>query len=302
MIKRVSGNIVEPFQTDITDIHESSTNCDYNRYKNHIKLLKENIIKGNIIQAVPSRRIEKETMLHPFNAYREIRRINPSPYMFYINFIDFQIVGASPETLLKIDAETRIITNHPIAGTRPRGINPIHDQELKKGLLNDPKEVAEHVMLVDLGRNDLSRVCDDVKTTSFKRVEMFSHVMHICSTVVGTINPEFDSFDAFRAVFPAGTVSGAPKISAIQLIYQCEEEKRGVYAGAVGYFGYSGNVDTCIAIRTMVFKNGKCYFQAGGGIVFDSNDDDEYQETCHKMRGNILAVEKAEERFYKGGV
>lgn len=238
--------------------------------------------------------MERKTFVDAFQVYRQLRIINPSPYMFFFDFKDFQIVGASPELLVGV--KDGKVTTHPIAGTRKRGINDEDDMKLAKELKNDPKEQAEHIMLVDLGRNDLGRVCipGSVKVDSYMNVEYYSHVMHLVSRVSGDLDPKYSSFDAFRSVFPAGTVSGAPKVRAMQLISERERRKRGIYAGAVGHFSYNGTLDTCIAIRTMVFKDGKVFFQAGGGIVYDSKDIDEYQETFNKMRVLIHAVELAE--------
>jgi anthranilate synthase component 1 len=233
---------------------EWTSNVGKEGYKGFVKKLKEHIKLGDIIQAVPSQRVSRPTKLHPFNVYRQLRMLNPSPYMFYFDFGDFQIVGASPEMLVKV--ENRVVYTHPIAGTRRRGKDEAEDLALEQDVLNDPKERAEHVMLVDLGRNDINRVCrpETVKVDSLMHIERYSHVMHIVSNVSGTLRDDQTPFDAFRSVFPAGTVSGAPKIRAIELINQLEGERRGVYAGAVGHFDFSGNLDTCIAIRTMVFK------------------------------------------------
>ena len=227
-----------------------------------------------------------------------LRRINPSPYMFYLNLGDeFQIVGASPEMLVKVADNT--VYTHPIAGTRKRGKTRQQDEELESELLNDIKEKSEHIMLVDLGRNDVNRVCDPhtVNVDSLMHIERYSHVMHIVSNVSGQLRKDKTPFDAFRSVFPAGTVSGAPKIKAMEILYSLEKEKRGIYAGAVGYFSYSGDLDTCIAIRTMLFKDGHVYLQAGGGIVNDSIPEEEYEETLNKLRSNVTAIEKAED-FY----
>jgi anthranilate synthase component 1 len=220
--------------------------------------------------------------------------------MFYVNVGDeFQIVGASPEMLVKVSKGT--VYTHPIAGTRKRGKTPEEDDALAKDLLGDLKERSEHIMLVDLGRNDVNRVCDPltVNVDSLMHIERYSHVMHIVSNVSGILRKDQTSFDAFRSIFPAGTVSGAPKIRAMEIIYSLEKEKRGVYAGAVGYFSFSGDLDTCIAIRTMLFKNGHVYLQAGGGIVYDSVPEDEYEETINKLRSNVTALEKAEQFYHQ---
>ncbi|KAG0238964.1 hypothetical protein BGW41_007980 [Actinomortierella wolfii] len=268
-------------------------------YEGFVTTLKKHIKAGDIIQAVPSQRLAKPTSLHPFNIYRHLRSINPSPYMFYLDLKDFTIIGASPEMLVKV--QDRVVYTHPIAGTRKRGETPEVDEALGKELLADPKERAEHIMLVDLGRNDCNRVCkpETVKVDSLMHLERYSHVMHIVSNVSGTLRDDKTAFDAFRSIFPAGTVSGAPKVRAMELIGELERTKRGVYAGAVGHFDYSGGLDTCIALRTMVYKDGIVYLQAGGGIVYDSVEEDEYQETINKLGSNLTTLEKCEEFYYR---
>ncbi|RKP03635.1 hypothetical protein CXG81DRAFT_29220 [Caulochytrium protostelioides] len=286
-----------PVQPRCTTIHPGTSNVGREGYVQFVRDLKHYITEGDIIQAVPSQRIVKPTQLHPFNAYRALRRKNPSPYMFYMAGDDYQIVGASPEALVKV--EQGKVTTHPIAGTRRRGKTPAEDQALEEELLADPKERSEHIMLVDLGRNDINRICQPatVKVDSLMHIERYSHVMHIVSHVSGQLRPECTAFDAVRSIFPAGTVSGAPKVRAMELIYQLEKEKRGIYAGAVGYFSYTGDVDTCIAIRTMLFKDGNVYLQAGGGIVHDSVEEDEYIETINKLGSNVAALDEAERSF-----
>nr|CAG8558063.1 14364_t:CDS:2 [Entrophospora candida]CAG8592976.1 2341_t:CDS:2 [Entrophospora candida] len=258
-----TSSSLEVPQGEIILNQQTESNVGKSGYEAFVTKLKQHIVKGDIIQAVPSQRLARPTTLHPFNVYRYLRTINPSPYMFYINLKDFQIVGASPELLIKV--ENDIVYTHPIAGTRKRGKTPKEDDELANELLNDPKERAEHIMLLDLGRNDINRVCESksVKVDSFMQIEKYSHVMHIVSHVSGKLRPDKSRFDAFRSIFPAGTVSGAPKVRAIELISELEQEKRGIYAGAVGHFDFSNSIDTCIAIRTMVFKNGVAYLQAG---------------------------------------
>jgi anthranilate synthase component 1 len=259
----------EPIKLD----QEYTSNIGRSGYEGHVTGLKQHIMKGDIIQAVPSQRFARPTSLHPFNIYRHLRTVNPSPYLFYIDCGDFQIVGASPELLVKEEAG-RVIT-HPIAGTVKRGKTVAEDDALAAELRASLKDRAEHVMLVDLARNDVNRVCDPL-TTRVDRlmvVERFSHVQHLVSQVSGVLRPGMTRFDAFRSIFPAGTVSGAPKVRAMELIAEFEKEKRGVYAGAVGYFGYGGfdaqggekegAMDTCIALRTMVVKDGVAYLQAG---------------------------------------
>ncbi|GKT87130.1 anthranilate synthase component 1 [Colletotrichum tofieldiae] len=271
--------------------------------------LKKHIVKGDIIQAVPSQRFARPTSLHPFNIYRHLRTVNPSPYLFYVNCKDFQIVGASPELLVKSEGG-RVIT-HPIAGTVKRGKTPEEDQRLADELRNSLKDRAEHVMLVDLARNDVNRVGDPytVRVDHLMVVEKFSHVQHLVSQVSGVLRPGQTRFDAFRSIFPAGTVSGAPKVRAMELIAELEKEKRGIYAGAVGYFGYGGvdekgeevegAMDTCIALRTMLVKDGVAYLQAGGGIVFDSDEYDEWMETMNKLGANMQCITTAEELYYE---
>ncbi|GAA5922449.1 hypothetical protein JCM3775_005733 [Rhodotorula graminis] len=265
-------------------------------YERFVTSLKEKIVQGEIIQAVPSQRLRRETKLHPFNVYRHLRQLNPSPYMFYIECgKGTQLVGASPECLCKVEDDGKV-TNHAIAGTVRRGKNPAEDAALAAELSASVKDRAEHVMLVDLARNDINRVCqpETVVVDSLMQVEKFSHVMHLTSQVSGKLRKGLTRFDAFRSIFPAGTVSGAPKIRAIELIASLERERRGVYAGAVGHIDFSKGMDTCIAIRTMVFRDGVAYLQAGGGIVFDSVEEDEYVETVNKLGANVRCLEEAE--------
>lgn len=297
-----------PPQGPIIPDQEYKSNIGQEGYENHVKRLKEHIAKGDIFQTVPSQRLSRPTSLHPFNLFRHLRTVNPSPYLFYIDCQDFQLVGASPELLVK-EERGRIIT-HPIAGTVKRGKTLDEDTALADELRGSLKDRAEHVMLVDLARNDVNRVCDPT-TTQVDRlmvVEKFSHVQHLVSQVSGVLRPDKTRFDAFRSIFPAGTVSGAPKVRAMQLIAELEGEKRGVYAGAVGYFGYNianqdgsselpGAMDTCIALRTMMVKDGVAYLQAGGGIVFDSDPYDEYVETLNKLGANIACIRGAEAKY-----
>lgn len=298
-----------PYQPPIALNQSSKSNIGQSGYQAHVTRLKKHITRGDIIQAVPSHRIARPTTLHPFNIYRHLRTVNPSPYLFYIDCADFSIVGASPELLVKEEAG-RIIT-HPIAGTVKRGQDPEQDEALADELRNSIKDRAEHVMLVDLARNDINRVCDPLSTRVDRLmvVERFSHVQHLVSQVSGILRPGQTRWDAFRSIFPAGTVSGAPKVKAMELIAELEGETRGVYAGAVGYFGFSrvsldgqkvedqGAMDTCIALRTMVVKDGVAYLQAGGGIVFDSVEEDEWEETMNKLRANINCITSAEEKY-----
>ncbi|KAJ3031242.1 UNVERIFIED_CONTAM: hypothetical protein HDU68_005581 [Siphonaria sp. JEL0065] len=287
-----------PPQKPITSLKaEAVSNTGQARYESFVTDLKEYIKKGDVIQAVPSQRVTKRTDLHPFNAYRKLRSLNPSPYMFYMDLKDFQLVGASPEMLVKV--QDGVVYTHPIAGTRKRGATQEMDDALAQDLLSDMKERSEHVMLVDLGRNDVNRICDPttVNVDSLMHIERYSHVMHIVSHVSGTLRKGKTMYDAFRSIFPAGTVSGAPKIRAMQIISELEAEKRGIYAGSVGYFSYNNNLDTCIAIRSMIFKDGNVHCQAGAGIVFDSVPNTEWEETVSKLRGNVKAIEDAEREY-----
>ena len=305
-----SPEVPIPPQPPVKLNQEYTSNIGRSGYESHVRTLKTHITHGDIIQAVPSQRFSRSTSLHPFNIYRHLRTINPSPYLFYIDCCDFQIVGASPELLVKAEAG-RIIT-HPIAGTVKRGKTEEQDEELANELRNSLKDRAEHVMLVDLARNDVNRVCDPLSTRVDRLmvVEKFSHVQHLVSQVSGILRVDKTRFHAFRSIFPAGTVSGAPKVRAIQLIAELEKEKRGVYAGAVGYFGYGnvdsegkereGEMDTCIALRTMVIKDGNAYLQAGGGIVFDSDPYEEWMETMNKLGANMSCIEGAESRYVEG--
>jgi len=298
-----------PEQKPVQLGQEYKSNIGQAGYEAHVTELKKHIVAGDIIQAVPSQRFSRPTSLHPFNIYRHLRTVNPSPYLFYVDCKDFQIIGASPELLVK-EEEGRIIT-HPIAGTVKRGKTPEDDERLASELRASLKDRAEHVMLVDLARNDMNRVCDP-RTTRVDRlmvVEKFSHVQHLVSQVSGVLRPDQTRFDAFRSIFPAGTVSGAPKVRAMELIAELEKEKRGIYAGAVGYFGYNsqdsagnikqGAMDTCIALRTMMYKDGVAYLQAGGGIVFDSDEYDEWQETMNKLGANMHCITSAENIWAK---
>ncbi len=255
---------------------------------------KDHIYAGDIIQAVLSQRLSKRTSAPPFAIYRALRSINPSPYMYFLHLDDCHIIGASPELLVRV--EDGIVSNHPIAGTRPRSADPDRDLELARELLNDEKERAEHIMLVDLGRNDIGRISEPgtVSVTQFMDIERYSHVMHLVSHVQGKLRAGMTQFDALRACFPAGTVSGAPKIRAMEIIAELERDKRGPYAGAVGYFDFSGNLDTAIAIRTIVIKDSVAHVQAGGGIVADSIPENEYQESLNKAQALLTAIKQAE--------
>ncbi len=275
------------------DTESLTSNMEQDYFERIVEKGKEYIYEGDIFQVVLSQRFEADMSGDPFMLYRALRMVNPSPYLFYLDFEDFQLVGSSPEVLVRVqEGETRVL---PIAGTRPRGKTHEEDLALEEDLKNDPKEVAEHIMLVDLGRNDLSRVCKagSVKMERNQVIERYSHVMHIVSDVVGELRDDQTSVDALMQCFPAGTVSGAPKIRAMEIIDELEPTKRGTYAGAVGYFDFSGNMDTCIAIRTMVVTNNKAYIQAGAGIVADSNPTKEFEETQNKAGALIQALSVA---------
>ena len=266
--------------------HSNFTKEDY---KSAVKKAKSYIKQGDIFQVVPSQRWTQKFSYSPFSLYRSLRRTNPSPFMFFFNFGNFQIIGASPEILVRVFGNE--VTVRPIAGTRPRGTTPEEDKALEVDLLADKKELAEHLMLLDLGRNDVGRVAKvgTVKPTEKFIIERYSHVMHIVSNVVGELRNDQDAVSAFFAGMPAGTVSGAPKVRAMEIIDELEPEKRGVYGGGVGYFSSGGDMDMCIALRTAVLKDKTLYIQAGGGIVFDSDAEAEYMETVHKSN----AIRKA---------
>jgi anthranilate synthase component 1 len=268
-------------------------------YEDMARAAKEHIVAGDIFQVVLSQHFTRETNVESFDVYRAVRRLNPSPYMFFFDFgsVDGEplyLVGSSPEMFVRLEGNTASL--RPIAGTRPRGKDSSADDLLAQELLADPKERAEHVMLVDLGRNDLGRVCEygTVKVSDFFTVEKYSHVMHIVSHVEGKLKPNLTAFDLVRAAFPAGTVSGAPKVRAMEIIADLESDARGAYAGMVGYFGFDGAMDTCLAIRTMVGRGNSVSVQAGAGIVADSNPTTEYQETVNKASAMLRAIDLAE--------
>lgn len=274
-----------------------SSNLSQAEFESRVSQAKDYIYAGDVIQVVLSLRLAKPTSASPFAIYRALRSLNPSPYMYYLHLGDFHIIGASPELLVRV--EDGMVSNHPIAGTRPRGKSAAQDSALEEELRNDEKERAEHIMLVDLGRNDIGRVSQPgtVKVTQLMDVERYSHVMHLVSHVQGKLSPGLSQFDALRAGFPAGTVSGAPKIRAMEIIAELEPDKRGPYAGAVGYFDFSGNLDTAIAIRTIVITNGIAYIQAGAGIVADSIPEREYQECLSKAQALLTAIEQTEANY-----
>ncbi len=273
------------------------SNMTEHEYRAIVSRAREYIHAGDIFQVVLSKRFSFRPDVPPFQIYRALRSINPSPYMYYLNAGPYCIVGSSPEILVRVKEKKVIL--RPIAGTRRRGKTPETDRELERDLLSDEKETAEHIMLVDLGRNDVGRVCEpgSVKVTEFKVIERYSHVMHIVSNVEGDLSPDRTPYDAMRASLPAGTVSGAPKIRAMEIIDELENLRRGIYAGCLGYFNFEGEFDTAIAIRTMVFKNEICHLQAGAGVVYDSDPVKECEEVANKVRGMLAAV-----RFARKGL
>jgi anthranilate synthase component 1 len=300
-IERIIDKLRSPFSFKVIKLNSPEgdqkllkSNLSKKDFIKIVKRAKEYIRAGDIIQVVLSQRFNTPLKVEPFNIYRALRIINPSPYMFFLKFPEVVLVGSSPEIMVR--GEGDYVDVRPIAGTRPRGVTPEEDIGFERELLDDPKEKAEHVMLVDLGRNDLGRIAKvgSVETNEFMKIERYSHVMHIVSNVRGIKEKNKDGFDILRATFPAGTVSGAPKIRAMEIIDELEITKRGPYAGAVGYFSYSGNIDFCITIRTLVIKNGQIYVQAGAGIVADSIPESEFQETINKAKGMIQAVRMAE--------
>jgi anthranilate synthase component 1 len=263
------------------------------RYEEAVEKTKEHILKGDIFQLVLSQRLRIPVSGDAFNLYRSLRIINPSPYMFYLKCNEAEIIGSSPE--IHVQLQNDRVTIRPIAGTRPRGDTPEEDRLNEEELIADEKERAEHIMLVDLARNDISRVCQGgtVKVDDLMTVEYYSHVMHIVSNVTGKLSHDCDAFDLIKATFPAGTVSGAPKIRAMEIISELEPERRGAYSGLIGYFSFDGNFDSCITIRTFVIKDGHAYLQAGAGLVADSVPEREYYETKHKLRALTKAIEMA---------
>jgi anthranilate synthase component I len=275
----------------LTATQVSNTPAD--DYRKMVLKAKDYIGAGDIFQVVLAQRFEAPYELPPFSLYRALRRVNPSPYLYFIDLGDFAVTGSSPEILVKV--QDGKVTIRPIAGTRPRGASPHEDKALEEELLADPKERAEHLMLLDLGRNDVGRVAEigTVKVTDQFFVERYSHVMHIVSNVEGQLGDKYDAIDALAAGFPAGTVSGAPKVRAMEIIDELEREKRGLYAGAVGYFSAAGEMDTCIVLRTALVKDGKMYVQAGAGIVADSNPESEQQECVNKAKALFRAAEEA---------
>ncbi|MGB0905286.1 MAG: anthranilate synthase component I family protein, partial [Mangrovicoccus sp.] len=278
---------------------EPVSNFTKDAYMDAVRKAKDYIRKGDIFQVVPAQRWTQDFDISPFALYRSLRRTNPSPFMFYFNCGDFQVIGASPEILVRVMGNE--VTIRPIAGTRHRGATPEEDKALEADLLGDPKELAEHLMLLDLGRNDTGRVSKigTVRPTEEFIVERYSHVMHIVSNVVGELSEDHDALSALLAGLPAGTVSGAPKVRAMQIIDELEPEKRGIYGGGVGYFAANGDMDMCIALRTAITKDQKLYIQAGGGVVYDSDPEAEWQETVNKSAAIRKAAADAA-RFDRG--
>jgi anthranilate synthase component 1 len=275
---------------------EISSNFKKPAYLAAVKRAKEYIRAGDIFQVVISQRFSAKTQAEPFQIYRELRALNPSPYLFFLQLNDVAVVGSSPEMLVKVQG--RDVFYRPIAGTRRRGKDETEDARLEKAMLADEKERAEHIMLVDLGRNDLGRVCEygSVRVEKLMTVERYSHVMHLVSSLRGQLRPDVDCFDALMACFPAGTVSGAPKVRAMEIIEELEKTRRGIYAGGILYLDFAGNLDSCIALRTMVIKNGVAHIQAGGGIVADSTPLGEYEESVNKSKALQRALEAAHDR------
>ncbi|MDX9713872.1 MAG: anthranilate synthase component I [Dissulfurispiraceae bacterium] len=284
----------EGVDVDHSDFRSNFTKQDF---MDAVAAAKEYVLSGDVVQVVLSQRFEADTSAAPFDIYRALRVINPSPYMYFLDTGCEQLVGSSPEILVRVEGSD--ITVRPIAGTRKRGTTESEDKALERELKNDPKEVAEHIMLVDLGRNDVGRVAEtgSVKVTDLMYIERYSHVMHLVSNVYAKLKKGLDAFDVFMSCFPAGTVSGAPKVRAMEIIEELEPTCRGSYAGSVGYFGYSGNMDTCITIRTLIIKDKKVYVQAGAGIVADSVPESEYLETVNKAMGMMKALKSSEETF-----
>lgn len=300
-IEALIGRLRAPAPAPGPEVRKSSpaplsitSNVSRGQFLQAVLAAKEHIIAGDAIQIVLSQRLSIEVEADPFDIYRALRSLNPSPYMYYLSYGGLKLVGSSPEIL--VTEERGRVTTRPIAGTRPRGADPSADHALEAELLADVKERAEHIMLVDLGRNDIGRVCrpGSVQVDQLMGIERYSHVMHIVSNVVGELAPGYDQFDVLRACFPAGTVSGAPKIRAMEIIEELEPTRRGPYAGAMGYFSFSGDMDTCITIRTIVIKDGCAHIQVGAGIVADSVPESEFDETMNKARALVRAIELAE--------
>jgi anthranilate synthase component 1 len=292
---RLAGPVPRPARPPAADrvAPEFTANMSRAQFEAMVARIVEYIYAGDAFQVVPSQRWSAPVPVSAFSIYRGLRAVNPSPYMYFLDFGDFELAGASPEPLITVSG--RRVSTRPIAGTRPRGATAEEDRRMAEELLADPKERAEHVMLVDLGRNDLGRVCEygSVEVADFMAVENYSHVMHIVSSVIGNLRPEVGALDALRSVLPAGTLSGAPKVRAMQIIDELEPVKRGGYGGAIGWASYTGDLDTCIHIRTVVVKDGVAHVQAGGGTVADAKPDYEYRESEAKARAVLQAVKLA---------
>jgi anthranilate synthase component 1 len=291
--RELERTLSRPASTNAAPLQMTS-NVTREQFESNVRTAKEYIAAGDIYQVVLSQRFESRVDADPFSVYRALRHVNPSPYMYFLRVGDRSIVGSSPEMLVRV--EGRLVQTHPIAGTRPRGRNDEEDMRLAEELKRNEKERAEHVMLVDLGRNDVGRVSayGTVRVPTYMTLERYSHVMHLVSVVEGKLDDHHDRLDALVACFPAGTVSGAPKVRAMEIIAELENRRRGVYAGAVGYLDFAGNLDFCITIRTVLMENGHAYVQAGAGIVADSNPTAEYEETRDKARAVIAALEMAQ--------
>lgn len=300
VVARLSAAVPHTIPSSAPSVATAVSNVGRDGYHRMVERAKEYIRAGDIFQVVPSQRFRLPFALPSFALYRSLRRTNPSPFLFHLNLDGFAIVGSSPEILVRL--RDGVVTIRPIAGTRPRGKTKAEDDALASELLADPKELAEHLMLLDLGRNDVGRVSKSgsVRVTEQMVIERYSHVMHIVSNVEGEIDPRYDAMDALMAGFPAGTVSGAPKIRAMEIIDELESERRGFYGGAIGYLSVNGEMDTCIALRTALVKDGEIVIQAGGGVVADSDPEAEFQESNNKARALIRAAEEAV-RFFAGG-
>ncbi|MGE0080152.1 MAG: anthranilate synthase component I [Thiohalomonadaceae bacterium] len=296
LVRRLHGTTPRHIPTRAATVSETDFVSGFTQqgFENAVERARQYIIDGDIMQVVLSQRLSIPFQARPLDLYRALRSVNPSPYMYFLDLDGFHVVGSSPEILVRL--EDGMVTVRPIAGTRKRGANETEDQALEQDLLADPKELAEHLMLIDLGRNDVGRIAEtgSVKLTDKMVIERYSHVMHIVSNVQGRLKPGMSAMDVLRATFPAGTVSGAPKIRAMEIIDELEPVKRGIYSGAVGYLAWNGNMDTAIAIRTAVIKDGQLHIQAGAGIVYDSVPEKEWEETMNKGRAVFRAVQMAE--------
>jgi anthranilate synthase component 1 len=301
LVERLQQGVADLQLTDIAPegdaLRSFQSNFARDEFEAAVEKCKEYIKAGDIFQVVLSQRLQTETTARPFDIYRTLRVVNPSPFMFYLKAGPLALVGSSPEIMVRVEEDR--VTIRPLAGTRPRGKSEEEDEALAAELLADPKERAEHIMLVDLGRNDVGRVAryGTIQLSDVMAVERYSHVMHICSNVTGRLQPGKTAFDALRAGLPAGTLSGAPKVRAMEIIDELEPHRRGPYGGAVGYIDFCGNMDTCIALRTMVLKGQTVYLQAGAGIVADSVPAKEYEETLNKAMGLLRALEIAEKQL-----